>query len=314
MLPQDPNETTQNLADNAQELAQNAQELADQTGGGGFLDLILAQFQTMLAVIPALFKAGIILLIGWLLAKIAAKVISKVLSSIGVDRLAEKLMQIDFFEQSKINLVPSKIISAVVYYFILIVFIMAAVQAMGLTVISELLQDFIAYIPNGITAFALLILGVFVADAVKKILVSTCKSLGIASGNLIANVVFYFILLNMLLIALRQAQLQTSFMEDNISIMLAGVAGAFAIGYGLASRKIMSNLLASFYNRGKIKIGDDVTISGMRGEVVSITSNDLILRSDESEFIIPYSVVTGEGVEIHSRREVGPALPPNQEG
>lgn len=312
MLPQDPNETTQNLADNAQELAQNAQDLADQTGGGGFIDLILAQFQTMLEVIPALFKAGIILLIGWLLAKIAAKVLSKVLTSIGVDRLAEKVMQIDFFEQSKINLVPSKIISAVVYYFILIVFIMAAVQAMGLTVISELLQDFIIYIPNGITAFALLILGVFVADAVKKILISTCKSLGIASGNLIANVVFYFILLNMLLIALRQAQLQTSFMEDNISILLAGVAGAFAIGYGLASRKIMSNLLASFYNRGKIKIGDDVTISGMRGEVVSITSNDLVLRSDESEFIIPYSVVTGEGVEIHSRREVGPALPPNQ--
>lgn len=312
MLPQDPNDTTQNLAENAPELAQNAPELAEQASGG-FLDLILAQFQTMLDVIPALFKAGIILLIGWLLAKIAAKIITKVLSSIGIDRLAEKMMQIDFFEQSNINLVPSKITSSIAYYFILIVFIMAAVQAMGLTVISELLQDFITYIPNGITAFALLILGVFVADAVKKILISACKSLDIASGNLIANIVFYFILLNMLLIALRQAQLQTSFMEDNISIMLAGVAGAFAIGYGLASRKIMSNLLASFYNRGKIKIGDDVTISGMRGEVVSITNNDLILRSDESEFIIPYAVVTGEGVEIHSRREVGPALPPNME-
>lgn len=312
MLPQDPNETTQELAQNAQQLADNAQQLADQTGSGGVLVLLYKQFEVMLAVVPALFRALIILLVGWLLAKIIAKVIRKVLMSIGVDRLARKLMKIDFFEQSNINLVPSTIISGVVYYFILIVFVMAAVEAMGLTMISELLQDFIAYIPNGLTACALLVLGIFVADAVKKIIVSTCRSLSISSGNLIANVVFYFILLNILLIALRQAQLQTRFMEANITVVLAGVSGAFAIGYGLASRKIMSNLLASFYNRGKIRIGDEVTISGMRGEVVSINSNDLVLRSDESEYIIPYALVTGQGVEIHSRRAAGPALPPNR--
>lgn len=314
MLPQDPQETTQELADNAQDLAQNAQELANQVGGNSILDALFNQFTAMMAVIPALLKAGIILLVGWLLAKVVAKVIKRLLEAIGVDRLAQKLMEIDLFQQSNFKLIPSRLISGLVYYFIFIVFFMAAVEAMGLTMISKLLQDFITYIPNGLTAFAILVIGIFIADAVKKFLVSACQSLGIASGNLIANVVFYFILLNILLIALRQAQLQTKFMEDNISIMLAGVAGAFAIGYGLASRKIMSNLLASFYNRGKIKIGDEVTVDGMRGEVITITNNDLVLRSDESEYIIPYSKVTAEGVEIHSRRAVGPALPPNLEG
>ena len=316
MLPQENAEkTTQELANNAQELADNAQELADEVAGApGILDALYNQFEAMLAVIPALLKAGIILLVGWLLAKVVAKVIRRLLGAIGVDRLAERLMQIEFFQQSKINLVPSIIISRIVYYFIIIVFVMAAVEAMGLTMISQLLQDFIAYIPNGLTAFAILVLGIFVADAVKKVLVSACLSLGIASGNLIANVVFYFILLNILLIALRQAQLQTEFMEDNISIMLAGVAGAFAIGYGLASRDIMSNLLAAFYNRGKIKIGDEVSVGSMRGEVVSLNNNELILRAEESEYIIPFRMVFSEGVEIHSRRESGPALPPNREG
>ncbi|MEO0732823.1 MAG: hypothetical protein AAFZ52_08315, partial [Bacteroidota bacterium] len=174
--------------------------------------------------------------------------------------------------------------------------------------------DLVNYIPNALKDFVLLLIGLLIADTVKKIISSACKSLGISSGNLIANVIFYFILLNVLLISLRQAQLQTAFMEDNISIILAGAAGAFAIGYGLASRHLMGSLLAGFYNRGRVKVGDEITIDGMRGEVVVINNNDLILRAEDSEFIVPFSKMTEVGVEIHSRRDVGPALPPHEGG
>ena len=159
-----------------------------------------------------------------------------------------------------------------------------------------------------------LIFGIVLADAVKKVVYETCRGLGIQSGNLLANVVFYFILLNIVLIALRQAQLQTRFMEQNITVMLAGVAGAFAIGYGLAARKVMGSLLASFYNRGRLKVGDEVTIAGMRGEITTMNNADLVLRAEESEYIIPFSTLNSESVEIHSRREAGPLLPPNQAG
>lgn len=278
------------------------------------IDALKNQGYAMLEVIPALIKAGAIMLVGWLIAKLLAAAIRRLLSAIGADKLAEKLMQIDFFRKSKIKLVPSKVISGVIYYFIVIIFAMASIEAIGLQMLSELLQDFIAYIPNGITAFALLLLGIFLADAIKRLIVTTCKTLGIASGNLIANVIFYFILLNVILIALRQAKLQTEFMEENISIILAGVAGAFAIGYGFASRDIMSSLLASFYSRGRIKVGDEVTVNGMRGEIVTINNNDLILRAEDSEYVVPFSLVSKGGVEVHSRREVGPALPPNRAG
>jgi len=268
----------------------------------------------MLNVIPALIKGVVILLVGLLLAKLLYRLILKFLGAIGVDKLADRLMSIEMFERANFDLVPSKIVAASVYYFIIIIFSMAAVEAMGLKIISDLLKDLIEYIPSGVTAFIVLIIGIFLADAVKKIIVTACRTLGISSGNLIANVVFYFIMLNIVLISLRQAKLQTKFMEDNMSIILAGVAGAFAIGYGLASRHIMSSLLASFYNRDKFHIGDEVTIDGMRGEVITINNNTVILRSldEDSEFVIPYSKVATEGVEIHTRRDKGPALPPHE--
>ena len=273
---------------------------------------LYAQAALLLTVIPAILKAFIIILIGYILAKLVRRLLRRVLLAVGVDKLADRLMSIEMFRSSSWNLVPSSLIPSAVYYFILIIFVMAAVEAMGLRIISDLLNDLITYIPNGVTALLVLIIGIVIADAVKKLIYETCRSLGITSGNLIANVVFYFILLNIVLIALRQAQLQTRFMEQNITVILAGVAGAFAIGYGLAARNVMGSLLASFYNRGRLKVGDEVTISGMRGEIVTMNHADLVLRAEQSEYIIPFSKLNSESVEIHSRREVGPALPPNQ--
>ncbi len=278
------------------------------------INALREQFLLMLNVIPALIKGVVILIVGFILAKLLYRLILRFLGAIGVDSLADRLMSIEMFEKANFELIPSRLVAASVYYFIIIIFAMAAVEAMGLKIISDLLKDLIEYIPNGVTAFIVLIIGIFIADAVKKIIVATCRTLGISSGNLIANVVFYFIMLNIVLISLRQAKLQTKFMEDNISILLAGVAGAFAIGYGLASRHIMSSLLSSFYNRDKFSIGDEVSIDGKRGEVVTLNNSIIILRSlnEESEFVIPYSKVSTEGVEIHTRRDKGPALPPHE--
>jgi hypothetical protein len=275
-------------------------------------EALYEQLLQLLDVIPALMKGIVIIFIGIILAKLLRKLIRRVLAAIGVDNLADRLMSIEMFEKSKINLVPSAIIASTAYYFILLIFSMAAVEAMGLKIISDLLKNLIEYIPNGVTAFLVLVIGIFIADAVKKLIQATCRSLGITSGNLIANIIFYFIMLNIVLISLRQAKLQTEFMEDNMSIILAGIAGAFAIGYGLASKDIMTSLLAGFYSRDKFHIGDEITIDGKRGEVVTINNDNIILRSDESEHVVPFRKVTSEGVEIHTRRNNGPALPPHE--
>lgn len=276
------------------------------------VEVLRNQLYSLANILPALLKAIVVLLIGFLLAKVLSRLVRRLIEVIGLDRLANKINQVEFVQRSGFKLKVSKVLSGLVYYFVLLVFFMTAIEALGMSMISQLLKDLINYIPQAITAFAILLIGLFLADFVKKIIVGTCRSLNISAGNLIANVVFYFIFLNIILIALRQAELQTEFMENNISVILAGVAGAFAIGYGLASRDIMSNLLAAYYNRGRIQVGDVVSIDGFHGEVVQLSNNAITLRTESTDVIVPFHKLTSSGMVIHSRDGRDNELPPHE--
>ncbi|MEM8585822.1 MAG: mechanosensitive ion channel domain-containing protein [Bacteroidota bacterium] len=276
------------------------------------LDLLLAQLRALLDVIPSLLKAAVILLIGYLVARLIARGIKAGLQKLKADKLADRINDVEFIQRSGIELKISTLLSKIVYYFMMIIVIMTSVEALGMNMVSVMMADLIKYIPQAVTAFVVLLVGIFAADFVKKIVLATCKSLNIAASNLIANVVFYFIFLNIVLISLRQANLQTAFMESNISIILAGIAAAFSIGYGLASRDIMGNLLSAFYNRGRIEIGDEITIDGKRGRIIAMNNNSLTLRSEEdTEVIVPFRKLSNQTLEIHSRNTRDDLLPPN---
>jgi len=278
------------------------------------ITILRQQALLILSAIPAIVKAIVVFAVGYLIAKFLRYLIRRLVRASGFDRLSDRVMDIELFRKANIDLVPSRVLATIVYYFVLIIFTMAAVDALGMEKLSDIMAQLVAYLPNAVTAFVILIGGIFLADRIKRVVVGACKSLGIPSATLIANVVFYFVVLNIILIALAQAQLQTQFMETNISIILAGIAGAFAIGYGLASRHIMGNILAGFYNRGQVRLGDEVSIDGRRGEVTQLSSVSITLRSEESEYTVPFSKLTSDGFEMHSRRQEGKELPPRQNG
>ena len=87
------------------------------------LEALNAQVALLFAIIPALLKAFIIILVGYIIARTVRTLLERLLAAIGIDSLADRLMSIDLFKNSKINLVPSVIIPKAVYWFIMIIFI-----------------------------------------------------------------------------------------------------------------------------------------------------------------------------------------------
>ncbi|NBC07607.1 MAG: mechanosensitive ion channel [Bacteroidetes bacterium] len=250
------------------------------------------------SIIPNLLGAIAIFIIGLILARLTARFLRRILVKIGADRLAERLNSIELVSKSNINIVPSVLLSKVVYYFLFFIFLVAATDVLNLAFISTLMGDILNYVPVVISALIMLVIGLLISDFMKNIVRTACESLAIPAAGLIANIVFYFLFLNVVMIALSQAKIDTGFIQDNLSIILGGVVLAFAIGYGFASRNIVANFLASFYNKGKIRIGDVVEMDGIKGEIIAMDSATITVRAEDRLVLFPMNKLTSEHIAI----------------
>ena len=254
----------------------------------------------LIEVLPKIALGLVILIIGWIIAKVVAGIIRKLLAKTPLDEAAEKLNSIDLVQKTNIKVVPSTVLSKIIYYILLLFSVVAAADVLSMDAVSNLITDIISFIPRLLVAGIVLMIGIFIADFIKDIITTVCQSLGIPSAKMIGGFVFWFIFLTALVSAMGQAGIETDFIMSNLSLLLAGGVFAFALGYGIASRDMMANFLASFYSKDKVSIGDKITLDGVTGEVIDMDSNSLTLQTGDRKIFIPLKKLSTENLEIHN--------------
>ena len=250
------------------------------------------------AAIPKLSAALLTLLVGWWIAIFVRRILRKVLAALQLDRLVERLNDIDLVQRTGMKIKVSNILSQTVFYVLMLIFIVAATDVLGIQAVTQMVSDLLNYIPALFSAAVVFLLGLFLADLLRGVTLTTLQSLGIPSAKMIASVVFYFLFITIAVSALSQAKISTGFIASNLTVVIGALALAFAVGYGLAARDLVANYIAGHYNRNKVRIGDDVRIAGVRGKVVLIDSTSMILQTPERAIIIPLSKMTTEKVEV----------------
>ena len=250
-----------------------------------------------LAFLGRLLGALLILLIGRVIGKLVGKGFTKLLQKIGVDKLADRLGDIDIFRKSKWKIQPSVVIGKIFYYIIFFIFLWIATDMLRIQALSDLIARGFDYLPVLTSALVVFIAGVILADFLKRLVLTATKSLNIPAANMIANLVFYFLFINVAVISLAQAGIQTESIQDNISIILAGIVAAFAIGYGYASRPLLGNLLAAYYNRNRVNIGDHITIEGVEGEIVKMDNTSFTIDAGDKLVVFPLNKLMTERYE-----------------
>lgn len=250
------------------------------------------------AMIPRIIFATLLMIIGWVLCSTLRNVLGRVLASIGIDRLTERLNDVEALQGMGLQIRFSKGIASIVYYVMMLFFIIMATDALGVEAITTMVRDLFNYLPAVLSAFVFLLVGLFLADMVRGAVETALRSFGLPSAKMIATGVFYFLFITIAISALAQAKINTEVISSNLTIIVGALAAAFAVGYGLAARDLIANYLASFYNKNKVRVGDDVRIIGVRGKVVMIDSTSMILQTPERAIVIPLSKLTTEKVEV----------------
>lgn len=255
---------------------------------------------TFASGVPKFLMAILIVIAGLIISKMVAKVLKKFLEKTGIDKLGDKLNEIDIVAKSKFEIKISTVLSKVFYYFLILFFMVAATDILDMPAVSDLVMDLFKLIPSLIVSGIILVLGTLFADALRNIAQTALDSLGVPSARLISGLLFYFILINVIISAMSQARIKTEFLSHNISLIIGGIVLAFAIGYGLASRTSMSNYLASFYAKDRFKVGNKITVEDVTGTITSIDKSSLTIINDNgNKVVFPLSQINNKKIEIH---------------
>lgn len=248
--------------------------------------------------VPRVIGCFVILAIGYLVARGVKIVITQILSRVGFDRIGDRLNEIGIIKQLKTEISLSDIVAKVFYYYILLIFLTFAADTLGVDTITTMVMSLVSFIPKLIAGAVLLQIGIMLSDAIKNAVTALCKSFNIASAKLIGNLAFIFFLIITFLTALRQVGLETSMLESSFILVIGGAVAAFAIGYGIASRDVLANIISSFYSKKNYREGQLIKIDDMKGVITKIDNTSVTINTETTTIIIPLQLFQTKHVEI----------------
>lgn len=188
---------------------------------------------TIFSVIPDLLLAIIIIALGIFIAKLVATLLQSLLASVGADSLIEKVTG---NASNKVSL--SKLISSVVQYVLVIMFLVQGINVLKLPVLTGVGSSIIGYMPAVLSVVLIVAIGVFAANTAET---AIAKKFPEAKAGALATKVAIYVLVGFL--SLSQLGVATAMVETTFILIIAAICVAFAIAFGVGGRTFAANTL-----------------------------------------------------------------------
>jgi small-conductance mechanosensitive channel len=195
------------------------------------------------AFIPKLIGFLIILLVGWIVASALSKALTWLLKKIGFERMATRVGLTRLEQQMGVRMNTAEILGKVLYWFVFLIFLVSAFDSLGLTTVSTILTQVIAYIPNVFVAILVLFLGTLASTFVADLVRGATSSANVGNPNLFSNIARYAILGFAGLIALEQLQIAPALLNILFTAVVGAAALAFGLAFGLGGREAAQRML-----------------------------------------------------------------------
>ncbi|MEQ1601350.1 MAG: hypothetical protein HOP04_01595 [Methylophilaceae bacterium] len=207
----------------------------------------LNEFWNQIALFfPRLMAAIVILFFGWACAKLACVGLKRLLEFTHFDKFADKSGLEHFLSHGGVDLSLSGIISQVVYWLVILLFIITSANAIGLTEVASLLNQLVHFLPKIIVAILILIFGTLLARFVNRIVFAWLNGIKFTGALSMSTSSEYAIQIFSMFVALEQLDIGTQLLTALFVIVFGAIFLALAIAFGLGGKdwatKIISEL------------------------------------------------------------------------
>jgi len=203
----------------------------------------------IMAYLPTLLGALIILIIGWIVAKAIRRLVDWLLKVARFDTLADKAGISEVIRKGDLKISAREVVSGLVYWLVIIMVLVMVVNALGLPKASDVLTSLFAYVPKVIAALLVLVVAMFLASFVSGIVQTAAGNANMPRPEVFAGVSRWAIIIFAATIALGELGIATLLVTATFNIILGGFCLALALAFGLGGKDAAARYLDELRKR-----------------------------------------------------------------
>lgn len=257
--------------------------------------------ENFLEYLPQLLGAVTILIIGWIVARIARAITTRVAKSF--DRLSNLVGLGKFFSGTRLNDATISIIGNVIFWLVILFFLTSATNLLGLTMFSGWLDRVIGHLPNILSGALIIVAGLIIGKLVKDTVQTAARNMPSRQRALLARGAQIFTVATMIVIGIDQIGIDITVLITVIAIAVGALLGGLAIAFSLGARTLVSNLIGARYLNKDYRVGETIRVGGAEGTILELSSVAVVVETSDGRMTIPAKTFGEEASLLLHRKQ-----------
>lgn len=219
-----------------------------------FGDRLQASFASMVAFLPSLVGAILILVVGFIVAKLLEKATDAILERLKFDAALDRGGVRAALKRTGTRFDPSSLVARLVFWVVMLVAVLMAANALGLTAVATMFDRIVSFIPNVIVAVLIVVFGMVIGELVKDLIAASMGSVG--GGMAMSKVAKAAIVTLAIFMALDQVNIAENIVTTAFTLLLGAVALAAGLAFGLGNRELAGEYMRRWVEKGSRVAGE----------------------------------------------------------
>jgi hypothetical protein len=222
-----------------------------------------AMFTSLAAAMALLFSAipkiiGFVLIIaaGWFIASLIDRGLAALLRTIRFNHFAERSGLADFVQKMGMNTDAAGMVGLVVRWFVRLIALVVAFDALGLPAVSEVLRQLLLWLPNVIVALVVLVIGGLAAGALSNVVRGSAAEAGLDNSDFLARIASVVVWAFAIVVAVNQLGIATELVNTLFMAVVGALALAVGLAFGLGGRDTAAEIVRKWYAKAQTRSGD----------------------------------------------------------
>lgn len=216
---------------------------------------LTAAMALFFSAIPKILGFLLIVLVGWFVASVIDRGLTALLRSVRFNELSDRAGLTDFIDKMGMNTDPAGMIGLVVKWFVRLIALAVAFDALGLPAVSDVLRQLLLWLPNVVVALVVLVIGGLAARALSNVVRGSASEAGLSNANFLAKISSAVVWAFAIVVAVNQIGIATELVNTLFMAIVGALALGLGLAFGLGGRETAGEIVRKWYAKAQDQSG-----------------------------------------------------------